>query len=169
MSATGSQRSSTSCSTASRSLAKAAYAACSVASPLTPESLLKLDDAALRAAYFSRQKAVYVRHLARLIVEGELDLDGLADKPDDEVRAELMKVKGIGPWTADIYLLRALLRPDVWPAGDLALLIAAQRVKGLETRPTHTELTEIAETWRPWRAVAARILWQFYLHAPRTR
>ncbi len=134
---------------------------------LTPENFLQLDDATLRAAYFSRQKTVYVRDLARRIVEGELDLDALAVKPDEEVRAELMKVKGIGPWTADIYLLRALMRPDAWPAGDLALIIAAQRVKRLRARPTHERMDELGERWRPWRAVAARGLWNFYLHAPK--
>ena len=134
---------------------------------LTPENLLKLDDATLRAAYFSRQKTVYVRDLARRMVEGELDLDSLAEKPDEEARAELMKVKGIGPWTADIYLLCALMRPDSWPVGDLALIIAAQRVKRLRVRPTHERMDELGERWRPWRAVAARILWNFYLHAPK--
>jgi DNA-3-methyladenine glycosylase II len=134
---------------------------------LTPENFLRLDDAALRAAYFSRQKTVYVRDLARRIVSGELDLEGLKAKPDEEARAELMKVKGIGPWTADVYLLRALMRPDAWPAGDLALIIAAERVKRLKERPTHERMEALGELWRPWRAVAARMLWQFYLHAPR--
>lgn len=136
---------------------------------LTPENFLRLDDATLRAAYFSRQKTAYVRDLARRVVAGELDLDGLAAMTDDEARAELMRVKGIGPWTADVYLLRALMRPDAWPAGDLALIIAAQRVKRLRERPTHERMERLAERWRPWRAVAARILWQFYLHAPKAR
>ncbi|HEX5708458.1 MAG TPA: hypothetical protein VFX96_14240 [Pyrinomonadaceae bacterium] len=136
---------------------------------LTPENFLRLDDATLRAAYFSRQKTVYVRDLARRIVAGELDLEGLAAKTDEEAREELMRVKGIGPWTADVYLLRALMRPDAWPAGDLALIIAAERVKRLPERPTFVRMEELGDLWRPWRAVAARILWQFYLHAPKSR
>ncbi|HKQ51804.1 MAG TPA: hypothetical protein VJT74_05510, partial [Pyrinomonadaceae bacterium] len=123
-----------------------------------------LDDAALKRAGFSRRKIVYARHLAELIVEGELDLPALAAMSDDEARASLMKVKGVGPWTAEIYLLMVLLRRDAWPAGDLALAIAAQEVKGLPTRPTPDELDELAQAWRPWRAVAARLLWLHYLN-----
>jgi DNA-3-methyladenine glycosylase II len=82
---------------------------------------------------------------------------------DAEVKAELLKVKGIGAWTADIYLLMALRRADAWPAGDLALAIAAQQLKRLPARPTPVELTNLAELWRPYRAVAARLLWQHYL------
>lgn len=139
------------------------------AAPLTPERFLEMDDATLRSAGFSRQKTAYVRDLARAIVEGGLNLTGLESKDDDAVSAELTKVKGIGRWTADIYLLRALRRPDAWPAGDLALAIAAQRVKRLHARPTPQELDEISAPWRPWRAVAARLLWHFYLHAPKSR
>ncbi len=147
--------------------ARAAYdRLLALASPLTPESFLVLDDAALKRAGFSRQKIAYVRHLAQLIIAGELDLLALAAMSDDEARAALMKVKGIGPWTAEIYLLRVLLRQDAWPAGDLALAIAAQEVKGLPTRPTPAELEELAQAWRPWRAVAARLLWLHYLNRP---
>ena len=133
------------------------------ASPLTPESFLALDAAALKRAGFSRQKIAYVRHLAQLIIAGELNLPALAAMSDDEARARLLRVKGVGPWTAEIYLLRALLRRDAWPAGDLALAIAAQEVKGLPSRPTPDELEELAQTWKPWRAVAARLLWLHYL------
>jgi DNA-3-methyladenine glycosylase II len=133
------------------------------ASPLTPESFLALDDETLRASYFSRQKAVYCRGLARMIVEGELDLAALHSMDDAEARAALTRVRGVGPWTADIYLLMALGRPDVWPAGDLALAVAAREVKGLASRPTPEELERLAERWRPLRAVAARLLWQHYL------
>jgi DNA-3-methyladenine glycosylase II len=134
-----------------------------VASPLTPERFLTLDDDVLRGVGFSRQKQRYGRHLALCLLAGDLDLDTLPDLTDDEVRQMLMQVKGIGAWTADIYLMEAFLRPDIWPVGDLALAIAAQQVKGLATRPTPDELTELAESWRPWRAVAARILWHNYL------
>ena len=134
-----------------------------VASPLTPGRFLKLDDATLKAVGFSRQKTGYARELARSILERELDLDELASLDDGAVRSELIKIKGIGRWTADIYLLMVLRRPDVWPAGDLALAVAAQHVKGLKARPTPEELDEIGSAWSPWRAVAARILWHYYL------
>lgn len=137
------------------------------ASPLTPERFLELDDATLRAAGFSRQKTAYVRDLALAIVEGRLDLKGLEKMDDDDVSAELTKIKGVGRWTADIYLLRALLRPDAWPAGDLALAIAAERIRRLPARPSPRELDEMSAPWRPWRAVAARLLWNFYLHTPK--
>lgn len=134
-----------------------------VASPLTPARFLELDDAELKRAGFSRQKTVYGRHLARSIIDGELDLKAFVEMEDAEVKAELLKVKGIGAWTADIYLLRALRRPDAWPAGDLALMIAVQEAKRLASRPSPVELEVIAEPWRPHRAVAARLLWHYYL------
>lgn len=134
-----------------------------VASPLTPQRFLKLDDATLKAVGFSRQKTLYGRELARSIVEGLLDLDALRSMDDAAVRFELIKIKGIGRWTADIYLLMVLRRPDIWPTGDLALAVAAQKVKRLQTRPTQEELDEMSAAWKPWRAVAARILWHYYL------
>jgi DNA-3-methyladenine glycosylase II len=134
-----------------------------VVSPLTPAGLLALDDATLKQIGFSRQKTGYARHLARLVLAGELDLDRLAALDDDAVRAELLKVKGIGPWSADIYLLMALRRPDVWPTGDLALVAAAREVKGLAAPPTREEMDALGQAWRPWRAVAARLLWHHYL------
>jgi DNA-3-methyladenine glycosylase II len=133
------------------------------ASPLTPERFLELDDATLKTAGFSRQKARYGRELASAIRSGSLDLDALDALDDEAVRAELVKVVGIGRWTADIYLLMALCRPDAWPAGDLALAIAARHAFGLAATPGATELAAIGEAWRPWRAVAARVLWHFYL------
>jgi DNA-3-methyladenine glycosylase II len=134
-----------------------------VASPITPLGFLKLDDATLRAAGFSRQKTAYGRNLAQSIVDGVLDLDALGSMDDAAVRSELVKIKGIGRWTADIYLLMVLRRADIWPAGDLALAVAAQKVKRLSTRPTPERLDEISAGWKPWRAVAARILWHYYL------
>lgn len=136
---------------------------CAVADPLTPQRFLELDDAALRAVGFSRQKAGYGRHLAQSVLAGAIDLEALAQMSDDEARARLLTLKGIGPWTADIYLLMALRRPNVWPVGDLALQIAMQGVKQLPTRPTVAEMEELGQPWRPWRAVAARLLWHFYL------
>ena len=132
--------------------------------PLEPESFLTLDDTTLKSIGFSGQKGRYCRELAHAIVDGTLDLDVLPSLLDQEIRAELEKVTGIGPWTADIYLLMALLRPDVWPPGDLALAAAVQDLKGLDHRPRSEELQEIARPWRPWRSVAARILWLHYLN-----
>ncbi len=133
------------------------------ASPLTPERFLEFDDQELKEIGFSRQKTRYGRHLADAILKRDLDLEALEGKPDDEVRKELLKIKGIGNWTADIYLLMVLCRPDIWPVGDLALVTAVQRVKRLEKRPPAEEMESIAEVWRPWRAVAARMLWHYYL------
>jgi DNA-3-methyladenine glycosylase II len=137
-----------------------------IADPLTPAALLELDDATLLAAGFSRQKRAYARHLAEALVAGTLDLAALPALDDDAVRRQLQAVKGIGPWTAEIYLLMALRRADAWPAGDLALAVAAQQVKGLDRRPDPATLTGLAEAWRPWRAVAARLLWRHYLSKP---
>jgi DNA-3-methyladenine glycosylase II len=134
-----------------------------VAAPLTPERFLALDDETLRAAGFSRQKAGYSRHLAQAMVMGEFDLEGLATLADDLARAALITRKGIGPWSADIYLLMALLRPDVWPVGDLGLQVAMQQIKQLSIRPTAEEMMALGEPWRPWRSVAARLLWHHYL------
>jgi DNA-3-methyladenine glycosylase II len=137
-----------------------------IAAPLTPERFLTLDDAALKRAGFSRQKIAYVRNVASSIEEGRLDLQALRGMEDAEVRSMLTQLKGIGPWTAEIYLLRALRRPDAWPSGDLAIAIAVQEVRRLPLRPTTLELEAIAEPWRPWRAVAARLLWSHYLNRP---
>jgi DNA-3-methyladenine glycosylase II len=134
------------------------------ASPLTPVRFLELDDATLKAIGFSRQKTAYGRSLAKALVDGHLNLVKLTMMPDTKVRAELIKVKGIGPWTADIYLLMALRRPDIMPSADLALLTAAQKVKRLVSRPTPDELNALSKNWKPWRSVAARILWHYYLN-----
>jgi DNA-3-methyladenine glycosylase II len=133
-------------------------------SPLDPESFLTLDDTTLTSVGFSGQKGRYCRELARALITNTLDLEALPSLPDAGVRAELELVTGIGPWTADIYLLMVLLRPDVWPPGDLALAVAVQDIKGLDHRPQPEELQKIAERWRPWRSVAARILWHHYLN-----
>jgi len=139
-----------------------------IATPLTPARFLELDDATLKAVGFSRQKTRYGRELAGAILSGGLDLEGLHALDDDAVRAELVKVPGIGRWTADIYLLMALCRPDVWPVGDLALAVAAQRALELPSMPTPAEMASLGEPWRPWRAVAARVLWHYYLNVPGT-
>jgi DNA-3-methyladenine glycosylase II len=133
------------------------------ASPLTPARFLEFDDAQLKAIGFSRQKTAYGRHLAQSLMEGHFKLTALKKMDDATARAELLKLKGIGPWTADIYLLMALRRPDVWPSGDLALAVAVQKVHRLPARPTPDELEEVGAAWRPWRAIAARVLWHYYL------
>jgi DNA-3-methyladenine glycosylase II len=130
---------------------------------LTPTSFLSLDDSTLRAVGFSRQKTRYGRLLAEALLDGSLDLEAVARLDDRAARDALMSMKGIGSWTADTYLLMALLRPDVWPAGDIALQAAVQDLKGLPERPTAEGMVTMAEKWRPWRAVAARILWFHYL------
>ncbi len=144
--------------------ARAAYHRLAAAvGEITPASVLQLDDATLRTAGFSRQKMGYTRHLAAAITEGRFDPSALADLDDESVRRSLVALKGIGPWTAEVYLLMALRRPDAWPHHDLGLLVAAQEVKALPQRPSPAELEVLAEPWRPYRAVAARILWHHYL------
>lgn len=130
---------------------------------VAPEPFLTLDDDRLRAIGFSRPKAAYARGLAEAVTSGRLDLARLDAAPDDEVRAILTEVRGIGRWTADAYLLFALRRPDAWPSGDLAL---AKAVRELWSSPEPLDwdaLDAFAERWRPQRAVAARILWHDYL------
>ncbi|MFN7927418.1 MAG: DNA-3-methyladenine glycosylase 2 family protein [Blastocatellia bacterium] len=146
--------------------ARAAYNRLQAAiAPVTPERFLQLSEVELKVIGFSRQKALYVRLLAQSILAGALDLSALAELPDDEARTRLKQQKGIGDWTADIYLLMALGRPDIWPCGDLALLVALQRLKKLPARPTHEEFVSYGVAWKPYRAVAARLLWHFYLNS----
>jgi DNA-3-methyladenine glycosylase II len=126
-------------------------------------SLLALDDAAFKRVGITRQKTAYARGLASAIASNTLDLDSLALLDDTEVHAVLTRIKGIGLWTSNVYLLMALGRPDAFPASDIALMAAAHRVMKLRKRPTPERLERLAERWRPWRAVAARLLWHFYL------
>ena len=130
--------------------------------PFTPETLLGLGERRLRGLGLSGAKVKYCRALAQAFVDGNLKPARLARLDDEAAVAELTKVKGIGPWTAEIYLLSALGRLDVLPAGDLALQAAAQHLYGLEERPDAKALREMGENWRPYRSVAARILWQYY-------
>lgn len=132
------------------------------AEPLGPETVFALGEDALRAVGLSRQKAAYARGLAESVLTGAIDLDGLDRQSDADVIAELVQLKGIGRWSAEIYLLFALGRPDAFPADDLALMIGAQRLKRLDVRPDRNGLTEIAEAWRPWRGAAALLLWHYY-------
>lgn len=133
----------------------------------TPDAFLVLDDDRLLEIGFSRQKRVYARDLAGRLVDGRLDLDQLDGLRDSQARERLMEVKGIGAWTADVYLLMVLLRPDVWPVGDRALVVAARALKGLCADPDEPAMVELGEPWRPLRSVAARMLWHFYLNEVR--
>jgi DNA-3-methyladenine glycosylase II len=130
---------------------------------ITPENILKLSDAELKKCYFSRQKTGYTKNLANAILSENLVLETLHNLSDDEVRAELMKIKGIGIWTSDIYLIMAMLRPDIMPKGDLALHVAYKNLKGLEKRPKSDEFIEATKDWKPFRSTAARLLWHYYL------
>lgn len=132
---------------------------------ITPEGVLSLSDEEMKAAYFSRQKSLYTRELAKAILERRLRLEKFDALSNEEIRSELLKIKGIGNWTADIYLLMACLRADIMPKGDLALHVAFQRLKNLPQKPAAEEFLQIAERWKPFRSVAARLLWHFYLSA----
>jgi DNA-3-methyladenine glycosylase II len=134
-----------------------------VVRPFTPSRFLQLAEDEMRRLGFSRQKARYTRLLAEAIERRQLDLRGLHDLPDHHAREKLIALKGIGPWTADIYLLSALRRPDIWPVGDLALSTAVQEVKRLGKRPSPERLENMSAPWRPFRAVAARLFWHSYL------
>jgi DNA-3-methyladenine glycosylase II len=124
-------------------------------------ALLDASDDELRIAGISRQKAGYVRSLAQLVLSGELALDALpAD--DEEAIALLTRIKGIGRWSAEIYLLFAEGRADMWPAGDLAVQIEVGRLFGLPEKPSEKKLREIAEPWRPYRGAAAVLAWHSY-------
>lgn len=130
---------------------------------VTPKKLLALSDAELKACYFSRQKIIYARELAKAIVSKKLNLKKLAFLSDDEIRTELKKIKGIGDWTVDVYLMHALQRTDLFPLGDIALVNSLKHVKQLHPKTTKDEMLVIAESWRPYRTIAAMILWHAYI------
>ncbi|WP_267177740.1 DNA-3-methyladenine glycosylase family protein [Sneathiella aquimaris] len=130
--------------------------------PFTPTVTLTLDESALRALGLSKQKAVYTRALAEQIVAGRLILEKLDTLSDAEAMETLMQVKGIGRWTAEVYLIACLQRQDIWPAGDVALKIAMHHLKALPERPSVKEMDELAAPLRPYRTLAARILWRYY-------
>jgi DNA-3-methyladenine glycosylase II len=130
---------------------------------LEPANFLKLTDDELLRLGFSRQKSRYTRILAQAIIDGSLDMEGLNQLQDDEVFSKLTGLTGIGPWTANIYLLMALGRQDIWPAGDLALEVAIKNLYKLDKRPSREEFLDYGKRWQPHRAIAARILWHYYL------
>jgi DNA-3-methyladenine glycosylase II len=133
--------------------------------PLTPKAYLALDDATLRSCGFSRQKMGYARHLAEMVDSGKFDFARLGAAEDEAALAELLAIRGVGRWSAEVYLLFALGRPNIWPAGDLGLQAAIGQHLGLGARPDEVEMRRFGEAWRPWRSVAACLFWQSYLHA----
>jgi DNA-3-methyladenine glycosylase II len=130
---------------------------------ITPVRLLMLTDEELKACYFSRQKTAYVKYLAEALLSGQLNLTELESLPDEEVRIKLTTLKGIGNWTVDIYLLMVLHRTDIFPIGDLAIVNAFKRLKQLPVTTPKEDLLLLAEQWRPYRSVAAMLLWHYYL------
>lgn len=136
---------------------------CALPGALEPEGLLALEDASLcGVAGLSRPKAAHARSLARACLDGRLDFAALRDMPDAEAVARISAVPGLGPWTAEIHLLFAEGRPDVFPSGDLALAAGAAHLLALPARPRPKELAEVALGWRPWRSLAARLLWHHW-------
>ena len=134
--------------------------------PLTPEWVLMAGVDALRALGFSGQKAAYAVGIAEAVASRRLDFDAVAGMPDDEAIDALVTLKGVGRWTAEVYLLFALGRPDLWPVDDLGIVVAMHRLKGLPERPRRAEMQAFGEAWRPLRSVAARMLWHYLNTAP---
>lgn len=130
---------------------------------VTPRTIHARGEAGLRDFGLTRQKARYCYSLAERVLDGRLDLSAVARGPDGEGRRRLLAVPGLGPWSVDVYYLMALRRPDVWPRGDLALAVALRDIKDLRGTPSTREQEALAEPWRPWRSVAARLLWSHYL------
>jgi DNA-3-methyladenine glycosylase II len=129
--------------------------------PFTALGFIEAGEAYLRSLGATRQKAHYCVQVAKAFTNGRLDQIGRMS--DEDAHATLVSIKGVGPWTANIYLLMALRRPDIWPDGDVALATAVGKLRKLNQRPSFSELAKIAEAWRPFRSVAARMLWQYYL------
>ena len=136
-----------------------------ICDPLMPEPFLALDDATLRRCGFSRQKMDYARRLSKAVASGTFDFSRLEAAADAAVLADLVSLKGIGRWSAEIYLIFALGRSDIWPAADLGLQLAVAECLGLVERPGERQLREVGDAWAPWRSVAACLFWQSYLHA----
>ncbi|GAB3999033.1 DNA-3-methyladenine glycosylase [Spirosoma daeguense] len=130
---------------------------------ITPDTVLCLSDDEMRACFVSRQKMGYIRGLAQSIKKGEVNLDELAEMSNDEIRARLIGLKGIGNWTIDVYLMFTLQRADIFPIGDLAAVNALKRLKQLSPAVTKEEILEISECWKPYRSVACMMLWHYYL------
>jgi DNA-3-methyladenine glycosylase II len=137
---------------------------------ITPDKVLILTNEEFKACYFSRQKTLYVKHLAEALISGQLNLIELEHLPDHEVRSRLVALKGIGNWTADIYLLMVLHRTDIFPIGDLAIVNAMKRLKNLPQTTPKEELQALASQWQPYCSIATMLLWHYYLNrAPKTK
>ena len=130
---------------------------------VTPAKILSLTDAELRSCYFSRQKIIYARELAKAVQSKQLRLNKIAISHEDEIRLELKKIKGIGDWTVDVYLMHALQRTDLFPLGDIALVNSLKEIKQLHSQTTKEKMLSIAESWRPYRTIASMILWHAYI------
>jgi len=130
---------------------------------VTPAKMLQLTDEEMRACYFTRQKMGYARGLAEAVQSKKVQLKKLRALPDEEVRSELIKLKGIGHWTIDVYLMHALQRTDLFPLGDIALVNSLIEIKQLHPYISKEEMLKIAEPWRPYRTIAAMILWHSYI------
>lgn len=130
---------------------------------IIPEKILQLSDEEMKACYFSRQKMRYARHLSETILNGDLNIDVLQTLPDDAIRTELKKVKGIGDWTVDVFLMMVLHRNDCFATGDIALMKSIKEVKGLSPLTSKEEILSIAENWKPYRTVGAFLLWHAYI------
>ena len=135
---------------------------------ITPQKILALSDEEMKSCYFSRQKLKYARHLAEAIVSKKLALKKLFALTDEDVRKELTSIKGIGNWTADVYLLFALQRTDVFPTGDLAMMNAFKEIKKLDKNISKDETLRVAEQWKPYRSIATMMLWHYYLRKKKT-
>lgn len=130
---------------------------------ITPEKVLLLSDEEMKACYFSRQKIIYARHIALSIVNGELAIEKLSVLEDEQLRTEMKKLKGIGDWTVDVFMMMALHRCDCFPTGDIALMKSAKEVKKLNMQTSKEEILLLAEKWKPYRTIAAFILWHAYI------
>ena len=132
--------------------------------PFTPIRFEELGIEYLKSLGVTRQKSSYCINIAAAILDDKLDLKSLNKLSDEDAKEMLIRIKGIGPWTADIYLLMALRRSDIWPSGDIALASSMKKIKGLRTLPTNEKQIKIAKKWRPYRSAAARMLWHHYLN-----
>ena len=130
---------------------------------VTPAKILSLTDEELRSCYFSRQKIIYARELAKAVQSKQLRLNKFSNAHEDEIRLELKKIKGIGDWTVDVYLMHSLQRTDLFPLGDIALVNSLKEIKQLHPHTTKEKMLVIAETWRPYRTIASMILWHAYI------
>jgi DNA-3-methyladenine glycosylase II len=130
---------------------------------VTPENFQTLTDDELRELGYSRQKTNYTRFLANAVINGDFSFSKLENLDDEAVKIEMKKLKGIGDWSAEVYLSECLMRTDIIPKGDIAVMEAIKVLKKLEKRPQHEHLLQLTEHWRPWRSVGTRMLWHFYL------